>query len=228
MQPADTHSAAIEVIRRVRPEGGDVDLKFVGREADETYSVTVDAGSKKDLSRVFKNYADMQAYLYPELPHGQGVAFVAACFTEARAVDWTGYRAPILIGHGDNVYAIWPLTEPAARDEALEALFALNSAAIDDPVPLPSGPDGGRVAGLERNSVDRSQLEDFLLRAGSEGPEPRWTTGKASKKTRTCGHGFEIFDNLDPVVAATEMAVSVTRGGRMPKPLAPRGRCAKC
>ena len=216
MQPVDTHIAAIEVIRRVRPEGGDVELKFVGREADETYSVTVDAGSRKDLSRIFKDYAGMDAYLYPELPHGQGVAFVAACFTEARAVDWTGYRAPILIGRGDNVYAIWPLTEPADRDEALEALFARNSAAIDDPVPLPSGPDGGRVTGLERNSVERSQLEGCLLRAGSKGPEPRWATGKAGKKTRICGHGFEIFDDLDPEIAATEMAVSVTPGANNP------------
>jgi hypothetical protein len=212
MKPISPYLDAIEILRRIRRDDGAVDLKFVDPETDEHFHTTVALGSLEQLNATFKDHEGCEAYVYPELPDGQGVAFLAACLSEAKALDWTGWRAPIVIGKDDSVYAVWPFDEPATRDEALEALFARNAASIDDPVPLPLGSDGVRLSELNDGPVTRALLDGYVLSAGKAGPVARRLVRPDGASARLCGQGFEILDALDPQTANQKIALSCTTG----------------
>lgn len=208
MKPTSPYLEAYEILRRIRRDGGDVDLVFIDPETGERHEATVGLSSPERLENAFKAYQGCEAYVCPELPAGEGVAFLAACLSEASAVDWTGWRAPIVIGKGDSVYAIWPFDEPALRDEALEALFARNAASIDDPVPLPSGSGPTRLEELGDQAADLATLEKYVLKAGTSGPVARRTPSDKGNTRRLCGQGFEVLASFAPDLANREIALS--------------------
>lgn len=212
MKPVSPYLDAIEILRRLRRDDGAVDLKFVDPETDEQFHATVALSSLEQLNATFKDHEGCEAYVYPELPNGEGVAFLAACLSEAKALDWTGWRAPIVIGKDDSVYAIWPFDEPATRDEALEELFARNAASIDDPIPLPLGSGRVKLSELNDGLAARVDLEGYVLGAGRAGPVARTLDRPDGALSRLCGHGFEILHGLDPYTADRQMALSCTSG----------------